>query len=144
MLTAYFDCFSGISGDMTLGALVDLGVPVEWLEESLRNLPLSGFELSAASVNKGGIQAVDVRVDVKDTETARNYAVIKNLIESSDLNERVNKLSGAMFRRIGEAEARVARRTANRTVSHRFSIPRQAARSDSSQAPITNRPARGM
>jgi uncharacterized protein (TIGR00299 family) protein len=107
MLTAYFDCFSGISGDMTLGALVDLGVPVEWLEENLRKLPLSGFELSAASVNKGGIQAVDVRVEVKDTETARNYAVIKNLIESSDLNERVKNLGGAMFRRIGEAEARV-------------------------------------
>jgi uncharacterized protein (DUF111 family) len=107
MLTAYFDCFSGISGDMTLGALVDLGVPVKWIEESLRKLPLSGFELSAAAVNKGGIQAIDVRVDVKDTETDRNYAVIKDLIESSDLNERVKKLSGAMFRRIGEAEARV-------------------------------------
>jgi len=44
MLTAYFDCFSGISGDMTLGALVDLGVPIEWLEENLRKLPLSGFD----------------------------------------------------------------------------------------------------
>jgi len=107
MLTAYFDCFSGISGDMTLGALVDLGVPVEWLGENLRNLPLSGFELSAASVNKGGIQAVDVRVEVKDTETCRNYAGIKDLIENSDLNERVKALSGEMFRRIGEAEARV-------------------------------------
>jgi uncharacterized protein (TIGR00299 family) protein len=107
MLSAYFDCFSGISGDMTLGALVDLGVPVEWLEESLRKLPLSGFELSAASVKKGGIQAVDVRVDVKDTETSRNYAVIKDLIENSELNERVKKLSGEMFRRIGEAEAKV-------------------------------------
>ncbi len=107
MLTAYFDCFSGISGDMTLGALVDLGVPVGWIEENLRKLPLSGFELSAASVNKGGIQAVDVRVDVKDTETSRNYAVIKDLIESSNLNKRVKKLSGAMFFRIGEAEAKV-------------------------------------
>jgi len=107
MLTAYFDCFSGISGDMTLGALVDLGVPIEWLGENLRKLPLSGFELSAASVNNCGIQAVDVRVDVKDTKTYRNYAVIKDLIESSDLNEHVKKLSGAMFRRIGKAEAKV-------------------------------------
>lgn len=107
MLTAYLDCFSGISGDMTLGALVDLGVPIEWLEENLRKLPLPGFELSAASVNKGGIQAIDVRVDVKDAETCRNYAVIKALIENSDLNERVKALSGEMFQRIGEAEAKV-------------------------------------
>ncbi len=107
MLTAYFDCFSGISGDMTLGGLVDLGVPIEYLEENLRNLPLIGFELSAASLHKGGIRAVDVRVDVKDITTSRNYAVIKELIENSDLNQRVKLLSGEMFRQIGLAEARV-------------------------------------
>ncbi len=107
MLTAYFDCFSGISGDMTLGALVDLGVPVEWLEENLRKLPLFGFELTAGTLNKGGIQAADVRVEVKDTETSRNYAVIKDLIENSDLNDRVKALSAEMFRRIGTAEAKV-------------------------------------
>ncbi len=107
MLTAYFDCFSGISGDMTLGALVDLGVPVEWLEENLRKLPLSGFELSTAPMNKGGIQAIDVRVEVKDTETSRNYAVIKDLIANSELNDRVKTLSSEMFRRIGTAEAKV-------------------------------------
>ncbi len=107
MLTAYFDCFSGISGDMTLGALVDLGVSVDYLEENLRKLPLSGFELSAKSVNKGGIQATDVQVDVKDTKTSRNYAEIKYLIENSHLNDHVKALSAEMFRRIGMAEAKV-------------------------------------
>lgn len=107
MLTAYFDCFSGISGDMTLGALVDLGVPLEWLETQLRQLPLSGFELSGAPVNRGGIQATDIQVTVKDHVTHRNYAVIRDLIEDSPLTDRVKKLSGEMFRRIGEAEARV-------------------------------------
>jgi len=107
MLTAYFDCFSGISGDMTLGALVDLGVPVDYLAENLRKLPLSGFDLSADSVNRGGIQAVDIHVEVKDNETHRNYSIIKDLIENSGLNARVKNLSGEMFRRIGEAEASV-------------------------------------
>ena len=107
MLTAYFDCFSGISGDMTLGALVDLGVPIDYLEENLRTLPLSGFGLSADAVNKGGIQAIDVDVKVQDTTTARNYAVIRDLIENSKLKDRVKALGGEMFRRIGEAEARV-------------------------------------
>ncbi len=44
-LIAYFDCFSGISGDMTLGAFVDLGVPVSWLKEQLTDLPLDGFDI---------------------------------------------------------------------------------------------------
>lgn len=107
MLTAYFDCFSGISGDMTLGALVDLGVPIEYLKENLEQLPLSGFDLSADSVNRGGIQAVDVKVEINDTSTHRNYNYIRDLIANSGLGGRVKKLSGEMFRRIGEAEAKV-------------------------------------
>jgi uncharacterized protein (TIGR00299 family) protein len=107
MLTAYFDCFSGISGDMTLGALVDLGVPVKWLEEKIGKLPLSGFELSAIPVKRGGIRAVDILVGEKDALASRNYSSIRNLIESSGLNERVKALSCEMFRRIGEAEARI-------------------------------------
>jgi len=107
MLTAYFDCFSGISGDMTLGALVDLGVPVEWLAENLAALPLDGFELTAEQVHPGGIRAVDIKVAVNDTTKARNYAAIKELIENSQLPEKVRDLSSAIFRRIGEAEARV-------------------------------------
>ena len=43
MTIAYFDCFSGISGDMTIGALLDIGVPLEWLQEQLLGLPLDGF-----------------------------------------------------------------------------------------------------
>jgi len=42
-MLAYFDCFSGISGDMTLGAFLDLGVPVKWLKENLDSIPLAGF-----------------------------------------------------------------------------------------------------
>ena len=47
-MQAYFDCFSGISGDMALGALIDLGAPVEWLQNELSRLPLDGFRLAIA------------------------------------------------------------------------------------------------
>ncbi|MBU1180971.1 MAG: LarC family nickel insertion protein, partial [Proteobacteria bacterium] len=45
-MLAYFDCFSGISGDMTLGAFIDLGVPADWLKESIYKIPLTDFDLS--------------------------------------------------------------------------------------------------
>jgi uncharacterized protein (TIGR00299 family) protein len=107
MLTAYFDCFSGISGDMTLGALVDLGVPVDWLEAQIRDLPLDGFKLSAAQTVKGGIRAVDIVVAEQDDHAHRNYGTIKHLIANSGLNDRVKSLSLEMFLRIGQAEARI-------------------------------------
>ena len=57
MKIAYFDCFSGISGDMTLSAYLDLGVPVKWLQEQLESLPLQGFKLSAPEVSAKGVHA---------------------------------------------------------------------------------------
>jgi len=107
MLTAYFDCFSGISGDMTLGALVDLGVPVVWLEEEISKLPLDGFALTSSVVVKDGIRAVDIAVHEMDRHAHRDYAAIKDLIQNSALNPRVKALSLEMFQRIGEAEARI-------------------------------------
>ncbi len=92
---------------MTLGALVDLGVPVQWLEERIRELPLSGFNLSATKVSKEGIGAVDITVSETDAQSSRNYTIIKDLIESSPFSERVKSLSCEMFKRIGEAEARI-------------------------------------
>lgn len=59
---AYFDCFAGISGDMTVGALIDLGVDADWLRGELRKLPLEGYQLQVQRVLKGGIQAVQFSV----------------------------------------------------------------------------------
>lgn len=58
----YFDCFSGISGDMTLGAFVDLGVPVDYLKTELSRIPLEGFDITSSSVAKHGIRATHVVV----------------------------------------------------------------------------------
>jgi hypothetical protein len=62
MKVAYFDCFAGISGDMTVGALIDLGVDPEWLAGELRKLPLEGYRLEAQQVYKCGIRATQFNV----------------------------------------------------------------------------------
>ena len=79
-MIAYFDCFSGISGDMTLGAFIDLGVPVPWLKENLAALPLTGFDLTAADVEYNGIHAKRVEVAAHG-HAHRDYAAIRTLIE---------------------------------------------------------------
>jgi pyridinium-3,5-bisthiocarboxylic acid mononucleotide nickel chelatase len=106
-MIAYFDCFSGISGDMILGALVDLGVPLNWLEKQLHNLPLDGFELSQASVKRHGITATQVTVAVAEKQHARHFTDIATLIEQSKLPVTVRKRSLAIFKKLGQAEAAV-------------------------------------
>lgn len=104
-MIAYFDCFSGISGDMTLGAFFDLGVPVEWLQGRIEELPLTGFEVLAETVSRNGIQAKSVKVRVKDHTTSRHYEDIKSIIEKSPLSPEVKQRSLDIFARIADAEA---------------------------------------
>lgn len=107
MPIAYFDCFSGISGDMTLGALVHLGVPVAWLKESLQALSLDGFDLTADDVTRHGIGAVRVSVHIEESHHHRHYDHIQAMIENSKLAPRVKSRSLAVFDRIAAAEAKV-------------------------------------
>ena len=107
MTVAYFDCFSGISGDMTLGALVDLGVPLDWLKAQLVQLPLSGFDLASSQVMRNGIQAVQVDVVCEETHHHRDYGHIKNLLTQSPLPDGVKADSLAVFERIARAEAKI-------------------------------------
>jgi len=107
MTLAYFDCFSGISGDMTLGALIDAGVSIDALRAELAGLNLSGFEIRAEKVKRSGIAATKVHViiDEKDQKT-RNLADILALIERSSLTEAVKEKSSRIFKRLADAEAR--------------------------------------
>jgi hypothetical protein len=102
----YFDCFSGVSGDMTLGAFVDLGVPVPWLIERLGTLPLRDFELAVREVAYNGIHAKKVDVSARG-HAHRDYAAIRGLIEKSPLPADVRGRAGAVFARLAEAEAKV-------------------------------------
>jgi uncharacterized protein (TIGR00299 family) protein len=107
MKLAYFDCFSGISGDMTLGALVDAGCAVEHLRGELRALQVSGWELTAEKVWKNGMAATYVKVKTQDQSKHRSLSAILEILEKSELGARVRERAGAIFRKLGEAEARV-------------------------------------
>jgi len=106
-MIAYFDCFSGISGDMTLGAFIDLGVPVKWLKENLDRIPLTGFDVSADTVTRNGITAKSAHVRVECDKTSRDYAQIRSLIENSPLPRNVKQLSHDIFERMADAEAHI-------------------------------------
>ena len=104
-MIAYFDCFSGISGDMTLGAFIDLGVPVKWLKENLDRIPLAGFDVSVDTVIRNGITAKSVRVRVENDKKSRDYAQIRSLIKNSPLSGNVKQISHDIFERIADVEA---------------------------------------
>ena len=109
MRIAYFDCPSGASGDMILGALVDSGVSLESLTAELAKLPLPGYRLTAREVKKGTFRAtkIDVEVDAKAHRQHRNLPEILTLLGGSGLAPRVRTDAQRIFTRLAEAEARV-------------------------------------
>jgi hypothetical protein len=106
-MLAYFDCFSGISGDMTLGALIHLGVPLTWLKESIARLPLAGFDIAVADVEYNGILAKRVEVQAGDEHHHRHYSDIRTMIEKSPLPEPARIMALGIFKRLAEAEAKI-------------------------------------
>jgi len=107
MKAVYFDCFSGISGDMTLGALVHAGCPVDVLRGKLRGLQVPGWEISAEKVWKNGMAATHVHVQAEDTQTHRSLTTILGILDKSKLDAQVKERAAAIFARLGEAEAAV-------------------------------------
>lgn len=105
----HFDCFSGISGDMILGALVDLGVQVEAIAAHLRKLPIGPFELRAEKIVRHGIQGTRVHVEVEeDPHSHRRLRHILEIIDKAEgLPPRVARRAATAFKLIAEAEARV-------------------------------------
>jgi len=109
MRIAYLDCFSGISGDMCLGALVDAGVPLDALRGALARLPLSGYELREQKVTRAGIAATRVVVELDESapQPHRGLSDVLGIIRSGELPPEVAERSEAVFRALAEAEARV-------------------------------------
>jgi uncharacterized protein (TIGR00299 family) protein len=107
MKLAYFDCFSGISGDMTLGAIVDAGCPLETLRGGLQALQVPGWTISAEKVWKNGMAATLVRVATEDQAKHRGLSEILEILDKSQLPQSVRQNAAAIFRKLGEAEARV-------------------------------------
>src|ERR1700738_1319789 len=107
MKLAYFDCFSGISGDMTLGALLDVGCNIDYLRGALRGLQVPGWELSAEKVWKNGMAATYARVKTEDQHTHRSLSAILEILKNAPVAPPVRERAAAIFQKLGEAEARV-------------------------------------
>ena len=107
MKLAYFDCFSGISGDMTLGALLDAGCPIEDLRSQLRGLQVPGWDLSSEKVWKNGMAATYVRVKTEDQSKHRSLGAILEILQKSQLAPQVRGRAARIFTKLGQAEAQV-------------------------------------
>jgi len=106
----YFDCFSGISGDMTLGALVDLGVEPAYLRARLRKLGVGGYTLSATSVKRSGLAGTKVDVAIRPgRKPQRHLKDIARIVRRSGLSSEVRDRALQAFESLVEAEARVHR-----------------------------------
>lgn len=125
MKILYYDCFAGISGDMNLGAMIDLGVDPVWLKKELAKLPVHGYELRIEKDIRKGITGTRVHVMIDDahanlqehhhhhhgqgshTHYHHSYGQIKELINNSGLAARVKEISLSIFSKIADAEAKI-------------------------------------
>ncbi len=124
----YFDCLSGISGDMTIGALLDLGVDKDEFLKEISKLNIDEFDLEIKKNEKNGITGTDFDVIIKHSDSHhhehdhghshdnhthshhhehRNLAKIESIIDNSNLNDNVKKMSKKIFKNVAEAEAKI-------------------------------------
>ncbi|HEX8941205.1 MAG TPA: nickel pincer cofactor biosynthesis protein LarC [Candidatus Limnocylindrales bacterium] len=104
-MIGYLDCYSGVSGDMLLGAILDAGLPLAELSAAIGGLSLDGFErLEATKVSRGAIQATKVDVIASRRQHHRPLGAILELLERADLDPPVRETSAAVLRRIAEVE----------------------------------------
>jgi len=112
MKIAYFDCFSGISGDMCLGALVDAGAPLEEIAKILKRLPIRGYRLTEKKVLRAGLAATKVDVvlsskTVSEHSTGRRWGDIEEVVSASSLPDGIKQKGLDIFRLLFAAESKV-------------------------------------
>jgi uncharacterized protein (TIGR00299 family) protein len=109
MRILYYDCFAGISGDMNLGAMIDLGVDPKYLKSELAKLNVKGFELKIENSSRKGIYGTLASVVIHDqaNEKHRNLYDVQQIINESKLSDNVKTISLKIFQKIAEAEAKV-------------------------------------
>ncbi len=104
---AYTDCFSGISGDMFLAALLDAGLDEGLLRQELAKLDIGPFDLTVTTTRPSGIKATKVEISAGEDQRFRNLATILDILQASDLEPVIIERAGAIFRKLAEAEAKV-------------------------------------
>ncbi|HYQ58931.1 MAG TPA: nickel pincer cofactor biosynthesis protein LarC [Draconibacterium sp.] len=109
MKILYYDCFAGISGDMNLGALIDVGVDASYLKTELSKLNIEGFHLNVEQDIRRGISGTKATVVIEnpDNEKHRHLRHVEEIVNNSSLSDTVKRTSLEIFQRIAEAEARV-------------------------------------
>ena len=120
MRLAYFDCFCGVAGDMTLAALIDAGVPIELFRETVGKLGLADVTITAEKVKRHGLAATYVRVDVdpNSPKKHRHLHHIVQIIEAAGLAAPVADNAKRIFTRLAEAEALVHNSTIEKVHFH--------------------------
>src|SRR5216683_2698520 len=106
MKVAHFDCFSGISGDMTLAALIDAGIDADAIRRALASLGLP-IRMEVEKVRKGGFAATHVRMEVQEEKSHRFLPEVEEIISRSSLTERQRSLALKIVQRLADAEATV-------------------------------------
>jgi pyridinium-3,5-bisthiocarboxylic acid mononucleotide nickel chelatase len=109
MKILYYDCFAGISGDMNLGAMIDLGVDVAYLENELAKLNIDGFHLKVENDIRRGISGTKATVVIEnpDNEKHRHLRHVEEIVNNSSLSDKVKAMSLKIFGLIAHAEAKV-------------------------------------
>ncbi len=118
MNIAFFDCFSGISGDMILGSLVDIGIENGYLEEMIKRSGITDFKLESRIVRKKSIKATKVDVIAEESKVYRHLPDIYKLIEHGKYQKKIAEQISSIFLRLAEAEAKVHGTTVNKIHFH--------------------------
>jgi uncharacterized protein (TIGR00299 family) protein len=118
MKTAYFDAFSGLSGDMIVGAILDCGADFAEFERAMNAVPIKGYRLSTRRKVSSGISALKFDVEVTEPQPERHFGEIRAMIVSSSLAETVKRRAIAIFEVLAEAEARIHNTTPDHVHFH--------------------------
>ena len=118
MKILYFDCSSGISGNMTLGALLEIIGDEQYLIKELKKLNLDGYKLQISKKEKNGITGTYVDIILENTHKHRNLNDINKIIDDSSLDTKVKELSKKIFLRIAKAESKVHNKSLDKIHFH--------------------------
>jgi uncharacterized protein (TIGR00299 family) protein len=118
MKTAYLDAFSGLSGDMMVGALIDAGADADALDHAMSGLGLRGYRIATRHKEVSGIAAVKFEVEVLEPQPERHLGEILAMIAATNLSTRASRDAIAIFNALADAEAKVHRTTRDHVHFH--------------------------
>ena len=104
MKTAYFHCIGGVSGDMILASMVDLGIDVNKLVDTINTAGISGFDLKVRNVDRSGLVGKSLHVNIQKNEAPLKFKALIDRIASSNLSENVIKQTEIILNEIGNCE----------------------------------------